>query len=659
MVREKQLADCVLNMQKVNNMTSNLYILKNDIKRKSSIPLISLRSIENIILAWNDRSAPLSQVEMNVFELLKKIEIKRLTSLHKTFVFDFNISGTDISYSYDQLGEAIRKNIGETNAKKLEASVELMNDIVKYAVSQVDDIFDFHRDEENRLATKRDPILERFIEVLESQTYENVWSDIMKYPFDNQTHGIRKHLIFGVAASTGKSIILEAIGKLYEAAAAFKQNRPENGFDAANWNADVIERFVVLLDDDDPNRQLNEDYLKNFMSNNMPQQLARGGGQRWSEVYNGSSVVALNSAPAFLKNPQNNKRVIFMKLDKSVEELFTQAEFNHLHNLDPQSILSYVNTDETKLFDWHNDWSDVIEDERDNVINFVRARGVVANKELVSTFDKKTVKAAAEKAGWKIGNVTVHGETIYGYKDATGVIDQPYQSEKLTFAAFEDLHKVIGERNFETPEEFAKDVLEFGKIEKDKQPLFSTAIFHDEIKKENVTGFIGVVIDIDGANASSFDKLVEKVRLTGLSAVVWETSSSTPADIHARVWFYRVGGDLEESAELVKRLALKIDEPYDRSGLPVEHRFFVGGTNVQVVNNTLKTEEISEMSNNNKRSLIRTVQNAIDGTRESKAYWALMVIKQETGDIDFMNELIDQSGLREENKTKLRKQFKL
>ena len=116
---------------------------------------------------------------------------------------------------------------------------------------------------------------------------------------------------------------------------------------------------------------------------------------------------------------------------------------------------------------------------------------------------------------------------------------------------------------------------------------------------------------------------------------------------------------MEEYAELVKRLALKIDEPYDRSGLPVEHRFFVGGTNVQVVNNKLQTQEISEMSNNNKRSLIRTVQNAIDGTRESKAYWGLMVIKQETGDTDFMNELIDQSGLREENKIKLRKQFKL
>ena len=99
----------------------------------------------------------------------------------------------------------------------------------------------------------------------------------------------------------------------------------------------------------------------------MPQQLARGGGQRWSEIYYGSSVIALNTAPDFLKNQQNNKRVIFLKLTQSIEEMFTSEELNHLHNLEPKHILGYVNSEPTKLFKWRNDWSGVIEDLKEDV----------------------------------------------------------------------------------------------------------------------------------------------------------------------------------------------------------------------------------------------------------------------------------------------------
>ena len=640
---------------------SNLYILRNDLKRENSIPLISRQSIKNIIKAFKSKidQKALSQVESNVYELLDTIETKRLASLYKSYVFDFKIIDSDVNYSYNDIEEAIRKNIGQTNKKTLEASTELMQDIVKYAVSPVDNIMDFHRDENDNLNIKRDLVLERFISILESQTYENVWSDIMKYPFDNQTHGIRKHLMFGVNASTGKSIILEAMGTLYEAASAFKPNRPENGFDAANWNADVIERFVVLLDDDDPNRAINEDYLKNFLSNNMPQQLARGGGARWSEIYYGSSVIALNTAPAFLKSPQNNKRVIFLKLTESIEDMFTQDELNHLHNLSPQEILGYVNEKPTQLYQWRNDWNDVIDDDSEKVIEYVRAKGWASMRELKLNFDVKTIKSAATNAGWKAKTFTMSGESVYGYRDSTGIIDQPYKVDQLTFAAFENIHAVIGERNFETLEEVKNDVLEYGKLPKEDQPLFSTAVYHDKLTKENLTGFVGVVIDIDGANAVDMNELERKIELTGLSAIAWETSSSSPASLRARVWFYRVGGELSEYAMLVKKLSAKIDEPFDRASLPTEHRFYIGGTNIRLINTSDVKDTPKTMSANNKRSLINTVKNAADGEREPKAYWALMVVKQETGDTDLMREIIEESGMREANKAKLMKQFEL
>lgn len=638
----------------------NLYILRNDLKRDSSIPLISRESIKRLIQASSDNSVyrQLDKVETNVFDLLERIEIKRLASLYKSYVFDFSIAGSDVNYSYNDIEEAIRKNVGESNKRVLEASTELMQDIVAYAVAPVDNIIDFHRDEDSNLNVKQDPILERFIALLESQTYENVWSDIMKYPFDNQTHGIRKHLMFGTAASTGKSIILEAMGTLYEAASVFKPNRPENGFDAANWNADVIERFVVLLDDDDPNRAINEDYLKNFLSNNMPQNLARGGGQRWSEVYYGSSVIALNTAPAFLKSPQNNKRVIFLKLTESIEEMFTQAELNHLHSLEPKDILGYVNDEPTKLFDWRNDWSGVVEDVREDIKKYITLKGYVSNAELTTNFGTKAMqdyRTTVEKAK----SFTINGEAVYGFRDKESIIDQPYKVDQLTYAAFINIQDVVGERNFDTLQNFKKDILEYGKLPKQEQPLFSPAVYHDKLTKDNLNGYVGVVLDIDGANSADIDELEDKIALTGLSAIAWETSSSTPSSLHARVWFYRVGGDLLDYAMMVKRLAIKIDEPFDRASMPTEHRFYIGGTNVRLINTDASKATNKPMSDNNKRSLIKTVQNASDGEREPKAYWALMVVKQETGDEDLMREIIAESGMREANKAKLLKQFEL
>lgn len=640
-------------------MINNSYLLKADLKREKDIPLISRESIIKLAKAHERGDVRyLNDAETNVYDLLTKIEVKRLSSLYKSFIFDFSIEDSTVSYTFADIEEAIRDNIGVKNKRLLEDSTNLMSDIIRFAVTPVDNIFDFHKNDDGNLEVERDPILERFIEVLEQQTYENVWSDLMKYPFDNQTHGLRKHLMLGVAASTGKSIILEAMGKLYEASASFKSNRPENGFDAANWNADIIDKFVVLLDDDNPNVSINEDYLKNFLSNNMPQQLARGGGQRWSEIYYGSSVIALNTAPDFLKNQQNNKRVIFLKLTQSIEEMFTSEELNHLHNLDPKHILGYVNSEPTKLFKWRNDWSGVIEDLKEDVKQHISMRGYASLNDLKKTFGDKVMRDY-QKQVEKAKNITINGEAFYGFKDKDAIIDEPYRADQLTFSAFINLHDVIGERNFEILDEFKNDIEEYGKLKKEEQPLFSPAVYHDELTKANLTGFVGVVLDIDGANAADMDELEDKIAMTGLSAVAWETASSTPSSLRARIWFYRVGGGLEEYASLVKKIAMKIDEPFDRASMPAEHRFFIGGTNVRLINTDSSDDENKPMTDMKKRGLVRAVQNAKDGEREQITYWALMRAEQENGGQEFMRELIEMSGMRAVNKQRLTNQFKL
>lgn len=639
-------------------MSDTKYLISNALKRSNEIPLLYLESIRNLDNATKNRrfEKELSAAETVVLDFLQQVTVKRLSALHKSVVFDFNITGTSIEYSYNEIEKAIKDNIDNSTRKVVEASSELVKRIVEFAVRPVDNIFDFHRDDQGNMPIKRNETLEKFIQILESQTYDNIWSDLMKYPFDNQKHGIRKHLILGTRASTGKTIVLECMAKLLEAAAIWKENRPISTFDAANWNADVIDKFVVLIDDDDPQKPVTEDYIKNFMNNNMPIPLARTG-VRWSELYNGSSVIATNNAQPFFKDKQNDKRIIFIKLDKNIEKEFNFEELNYLHNIPVENILAYVTDDETQLYSHVNDWNGVIEDDTDEILQYIKARGRVTTKEMNLEFGKAEVKKAVKKAGLKAQTFTMDGESCYGYVDSTGVIDEPYKVDQLTFAAFQSLQDSIGERNFESPEEFKKEVIEFGKLEKEKQPLFSPAVYHDNLKKGNVTGYVGVVLDIDGANASNMDDLERKINNTGMSAIAWETSSSNAESLRARVWFYRIGGELGEYKQLVKLLSAKIDEPFDSASAPVEHRFFVGGTNVRLINTGAK--EVKGMTSNNKRSILSKVKNAEDGNREATAYWALMVTKQETGDTDFMNEIIDKSEMSDKNKTKLRRQFEL
>lgn len=647
-------------MAKQESKQDNKYLIANALKRSSEIPLLYKKSINKIYKA-SQGSIPekLERHEELVVDFLTQITVDRLSSLHKSNVFDFHFTGTKVSYNFQEIKEALEDNVDFAPNKTLERASDLISTIVTFAVSPVTNIFDFHPDIQPRIDNKT---LIKFIEILEDQTYDNIWSDIMKFPFDNQNHGIRRHLIIGKEPSTGKTIILEAIKTLLEAAAIWKENRTLNSFDAANWNADVIDKFAVLIDDDDPQKPVTEDYIKNFLNPNMPLPLGRSG-RRWSEVYNGSSVIATNSIPAFFRDKQNDKRIIFIKLDHNIEEDFTFDELNQLHNLKVEDILGFVSDDETKIFSHKNDWSDVIEDETPAIHKFFIKQGFVSNSTLVSQFGKNAVKAAIRR-GPEFGlpkpeTFTIQGETMYGYRDQDKIIEQPLPAEKITYMGFMNLHDNEGERQFDTISGFVSDILEYGKLPKEEQPLFSSAIFHDTIVKQNVTGYAGLILDLDEVKARDMDELEQKISETGLSAIAWETASSTPESLRARVFFYRLQESIPRYKLLAQTLAEKIDEEIDKSGTPIEHRFYIGGTNVRLINIDNEAQQVNKKNVGGTDGLLRAVLNAPDGQREPTTFWALKVIEEETGNQDDMRELIEKSGLRDFNKKKLRDQFHL
>lgn len=627
----------------------NEYLIKNALRRETQIPLLYLKKLKKLL------NGEIEQSDLYVArDFMNSIEVQRISQLHNTVVFDFKIKGTEIIYNFDHIEEAITDNIPHQAQKYVEMAADLIKVMVEFSALPVNSIQAFHPD----VQTRPNEVLERFIRVIEAQTYVGFWSDVMKYPFDNRGNGIRKHLLIGFAASTGKSIILEALGTLYENSAIFQPNREDNSFNAANWNADVIDKFVTLIDDDNPDSPVTEDYIKNFMSNNMPLALARGGGKRWKQLYEGSSVIASNTPLKWMAKTQNSKRIILIKLDTNIDEMFSKQELTELHTLKPDSILHYVNNNETQLFDVKNDWSFLDEDEiTKNVIAFLEANGVVTNKEMVAEFGKNAVRDALGAPS----TFTSAGKTIYGYRTEVGEYVETLAKQELIVPAFRNKSDVAGMMNYMTIDEFIKDAKEASSIPKMQQPMWTNTLFRSvgeengAINNDTVINSNGVVIDIDDMRAKSIEALVAKVEKTKFSALVIESASSTPEAPRARVWFYRVLVQPEDYKRAVMDFARMIGENADQGSNTPAHRFFLGSRNIVKVNTGARDLIIN---NDDGKGLVEYVKTLEQGNMELGTFWALNRAK-EAGDIDLMNEVIEASPAGDNQKQMLMKQFNL
>ena len=159
-------------MAKQESKQDNKYLIANALKRSSEIPLLYKKSINKIYKA-SQGSIPekLERHEELVVDFLTQITVDRLSSLHKSNVFDFHFTGTKVSYNFQEIKEALEDNVDFAPNKTLERASDLISTIVTFAVSPVTNIFDFHPDVQPRIDNKT---LIKFIEILEDQTYDNL-----------------------------------------------------------------------------------------------------------------------------------------------------------------------------------------------------------------------------------------------------------------------------------------------------------------------------------------------------------------------------------------------------------------------------------------------------------------------------------------------------
>ena len=143
---------------------------------------------------------------------------------------------------------------------------------------------------------------------------------------------------------------------------------------------------------------------------------------RESKFYKGSSVLAVNTRPNVLKEPQNAKRVIFVNFDKKVTDVLKKGEIQHLYSLDASDWLGWLNKQQEssdKRFDVEKPVPESMNSVEfkagQELLEFVMSYDddVVPVKELNNYFEKKFVQKIL--SSYKKVQQRSNGARVYGY----------------------------------------------------------------------------------------------------------------------------------------------------------------------------------------------------------------------------------------------------
>jgi len=626
--------------QSLNYHINNLFP---DISHK--LPLLARDAYNSIKGVTSD-----DPISTQVTKIGQQIIVIRLVRVQDSVIFDYEIGG--IEYNYMELGDALTKNfkIAKNKFAEIKAIFETIINELAIPASGIGSIV-------NTENTVKSPTLEKYIAYLEKETYRGVWSDIINYPLDNVQRGLKKHLMIGFSSNTGKSIIINALYQVYKQVAIMKGNRPEFEFSAGQWNAQVIKSFLILIDDDDENNHISQDFIKNFLNDRMPLQLASQS-QRWSDFFHGSTVIATNTEEAFFKKTQNDKRIALLRLDNPMSG-FTDEEQEELHNLTAKEVLHYVeSSNKNQLLDIKNRWTNE-EDDLDNQIKtYLRLSIVASLSELKRNFDKKDIKRALGPAK----TFTFQRKHIYGYKSSDIVVGKQEDDDKpikvSTYLELTTKKPTVQEMTLEDLKQCIEKAIQ---LPKEEQPLINLTMSKNS-REESFEYSDGLILDIDHSNFDSLDEI--KLDKTFLA---YETPSSRKNGngLRYRILIPYMHIDSVESwKEQCLAVAEEIGEVIDRASVNPVHRFFIGGSNVIIHrNNTNKLygaaqpayaeEQRQELGKN---GIINRVKNAVDGERNNITFWALERALEDN-DQELMEEILEVSPCPENEIESFRKRY--
>ena len=345
--------------------------------------------------------------------------------LGETYVFSYTVRGKD--YDLMNLEEAVYEILGESK-KQLQKSLSFFaSDFIHVVLDAIGDSDPFSTIAEKEVDTVSLAVIDKFADFVDGMNTPGTLAFCLRYPILNRDRQLRKHLMLGYTSSSGKTIITTALAKLYWASYAMKGVRSKDDFNAGNWNADVADKYLTIIDDDGGGASdVDENFIKNFMSYTVPLDTARSK-VRESKFYKGSSVLAVNTRPNVLKEPQNAKRVIFVNFDKKVTDVLKKGEIQHLYSLEASDWLVWLNKQQEssdKRFDIEKPVPDSVNSaeakQAQELLEFILnyPDNVVPLKELKMIFDKNFIRKVIEFPPSHYRSKELQ-RTIYGYNKET------------------------------------------------------------------------------------------------------------------------------------------------------------------------------------------------------------------------------------------------
>ena len=556
----------------------------------------------------------------------KNVNVAELKLVYGALTAEFTIR--DLSYDVSQLRDMIKDVAYPRTKKATDEAAELMHDVLMVIAKKVTEFKDYAPIEEAMTVPCKP--LERFIDYLESETYQGVWSDIMKYPFDNQKSGLRKHLMLGFAPSTGKTIITNALDTLYYRIDANVQTRKSFSFDAGVWNGMVNGKFLVITDDDDESQPISPDFIKNFMNQRMASMTAKQG-ERDFKTYSGSSVIATNTEEEYFASPQVSKRLILIRLDHALPD-FTFDELNELHNLDVDEILNYVNYEKpTKLFDVKNRWSNKLDSRIEECKKYVNEMGAVKAGSLKKEFGKDIVKMA-----YPDGPKTKRFDdlVIYGYFAEKENSELPVQGsfDEFNISMMTGLKDTKPKKIITTFGHMSDNIEAANDTPKEQQAMFGTFV-GTGVKTNEIDKATGIALDVDESKLKS----LKEIKLP-YAFIAYETSNSKPDKLRYRVVLPGIESkNADEYRENVIKISKLLKDDIDPTCEAIAHRYFIGGKNI-----VINYKPLSASLPRDKTGIISRVASAEVGSRNSITYWGLKRA-QEANDEDLAMEVLKAS----------------
>lgn len=217
--------------------------------------------------------------------------------------------------------------------------------------------------------TDENEYVERFAEHIDSQVGKGGFAAYLLYPLlyndanVRKDLGIKRHIVVGTMASTGKSILGKFLKLFYkdvpyEIGARIETSK--GGYNATkhSWNGKIVDKSIVYIDDDSADNSEREDFYKNLWAQNG---LTTGtSGKEKTGTFRGFCYSNANKFDSSIsEHEQVSKRVYVFVLNKLFSSTFNRDDANVFYSMESRNpkitrdaVINYLNKHREDAINW-------------------------------------------------------------------------------------------------------------------------------------------------------------------------------------------------------------------------------------------------------------------------------------------------------------------